>query len=71
MKEEKHIFPFMYISWSKFMIIIANNYIELRFRFFWDALYIEMWKTAILNLELEIDGGLERKGERIPDCIVQ
>ena len=39
MKEEKRIFPFMYISLRKFMIMIAKNYIEFRFRLFWDTLY--------------------------------
>ena len=40
MKEEKlGIFPFMYISLRKFMIMIAKNYIEFRFRLFWDTLY--------------------------------
>ena len=40
MKEEKRIFPFMYISLRKFMIMIAKNYIEFQFRLFWDTLYI-------------------------------
>ena len=40
MKEEKRIFPFMYISLRKFMIMIANHYIEFRFRLFWDTLYM-------------------------------
>ena len=29
----------MYISLRKFMIMIAKNYIEFRFRLFWDTLY--------------------------------
>ena len=40
MKEEKRIFPFMYmLSLRKFMIMIAKNYIEFRFRLFWGTLY--------------------------------
>ena len=46
MKEEKRIFPFMYISLRKFMIMIAKHYIEFRFRLFWDTLYIRVKKQG-------------------------
>ena len=45
-KEEKRIFPFMYISLRKFMIMIAKKYIEFRFRLFWDTLYIKQCFTV-------------------------
>ena len=48
MKEEKRIFPFMYISLRKFMIMIAKNYIEFRFRLFWDTLYIKKQQSWAL-----------------------
>ena len=50
MKEEKRIFPFMYISLRKFMIMIAKNYIEFRFRLFWDTLYKRQYTDKTLTL---------------------
>ena len=57
MKEEKRIFPFMYISLRKFMIMIAKNNIEFRFRLFWDTLYIIIY-ININVYEISIQSGM-------------
>ena len=54
MKEEKRIFPFMYISSSKFMIMIAKSCNESRFHLFWDALYMVCTKQISMYYVLYV-----------------
>ena len=53
--------PFMYISLRKFMIMIAKNYIEFRFRLFWDTLYSDNQSpTSDNHLFWVVAGGCQR-----------